>query len=133
MNKEELVGIIKQWVKTDNELRTLKMEVKRRTNQKKELNDRLMAIMRNNEIDCFNVKDGSINYSKKNMKKPMSIKFIHRILGEYYKNEEKANEVEEFILSNRDIVTQEKIVRKINKNVTGIDQCDIISDLSSIK
>jgi Family of unknown function (DUF5760) len=122
MNKEELVTIVKQWVKSDNEIRTLKMEIKRRENEKKELNNRLMSIMRDNELGSFHINDGNINYSKRNVKKPISIKFIHRILGEYYKeNEQKASELEEFILSNREVNEKEVITRKFIKEENRSD------------
>lgn len=120
MNKEDLIQTIKQWVKNDNEIRTLRREIKKRNYEKKELTDNLMKIMRNNEIDCFDIKDGSISYNKKNIKKPINLKFLHNILGQYFKEDDKALELEQFILSNREITTKETIVRKINKDF--IDQ-----------
>ena len=117
MNKEDLIRVIKDWVKIDNELRTLRREIRKRNYEKKDITENLMTIMKGNEIDCFDIKDGSISYSKKNVKKPINLKFLHRILSEYFKEEdEKAVELENFILSNREVVTKETIVRKVNKD-----------------
>ena len=130
MEKEELIRIIKLWVKTDNEIRTLKTEVKKRVNEKKEITDRLMGIMRTNEIECFDIKNGSILYDKKQVKKAISSKYLHRVLGEFYKEDlERASEVENFIMSNRDVVVKESITRKLNR---GCEVEDGASDLGSI-
>ena len=131
MEKEELIQIIKLWVKTDNEIQVLKKEVKKRVNEKKEINDRLMAIMRANNIDCFDIKNGSILYDKKNVKKTISSKYLHRILGEYYKEDaSRAAEVENFILSNRDVTVRESITRKLNRGCIDEGASDIGSILS---
>ena len=117
MNKEDLIRVIKDWVKIDNELRTLRREVRKRNYEKKDITENLMTIMKGNEIDCFDIKDGSISYSKKDVKKPINLKFLHRLLSEYFKEEdEKATELENFILSNREVTTKETIVRKVNKD-----------------
>ena len=125
MNKEDLINAIKNWVKNDNEIRTLRHEIKKRLYEKKELSDSLMMIMKENEIGCFDIKDGSITYNKRNVKKPISLKYLHLILGEYFKDEdEEALQLENFIKSNRDVVTKETIVRKIKK--------DCISEIGSL-
>ena len=99
---------------------------KKRNDEKKGLNERLLAIMRNNEIGCFDLNDGSINYVNKNVKKPMNMKFIHRILEEYYKDDvTKAEEMEQYILSKCEVVTKEVIVRKVKKGCTVNTENDI--------
>jgi len=80
------------------------------------LSSSLIEIMKKNEIDCFDIKDGQIIYNKKNVKKPITKKMLLEILEKYYKDDLlKANDVNNFILNNREEKIQEEIVRKIRE------------------
>jgi len=115
--KEQLVKTIKEWVKLDNEIRVIKKEEKQRKDEKKKMSENLIKIMRENEIDCFDIKDGQICYSKKSIKKPITKKVLIDILSKYYNGDLlKASEVNEFILENREETTKETIVRKMAKD-----------------
>ena len=112
--KEQLINTIKNWVKTDNEIRSLQKEVNIRKKQKKSISDNLMNVMRKNEIDCFDIKDGQILYVKKNVKKPITQKMLLNILNNYYDgNSEKANDLNNFIMDSREEIIKESIVRII--------------------
>jgi len=116
-NKEQLIKYIKDWVKTDNEIRTLQNEVNIRKAEKKVLSASLMKIMKENEIDCFDMNDGQITYSKKNIKKPISKKLLLNLLSKYYKGDvTKANELNNYILENREETIKETICRKTDKS-----------------
>uniref|UniRef100_A0A6C0HTS0 Uncharacterized protein n=1 Tax=viral metagenome TaxID=1070528 RepID=A0A6C0HTS0_9ZZZZ len=115
--KEELIKTIREWVKIDNEIRTLQKEQLNRKNDKKRLSSSLIDIMKKNEIDCFDINDGQIIYNKKNVKKPITKKVLLEILQKYYKEDLlKANDVNNFILNNREESIKEEIVRKISVN-----------------
>lgn len=115
IEKEVLVSIVREWVKNDNEIRELKKQENLRKNANKKLTEKLMTIMRSNNLDCFDINDGKIMYKKTNTKKPFSKKMLLQLLNEFYKNDvEKAIEVSSFLLENREEVVKEKIVRKIN-------------------
>ena len=72
--KDQLIKTIKEWVKTDNEIRAFQKEVRKKQEEKKKISKDLMDVMVRNEIDCFDIKDGQIMYSKKNVKKPITKK-----------------------------------------------------------
>ena len=115
--KEELIKTIREWVKIDNEIRTLQKEQLNRKNDKKRLSSSLIDIMKKNEIDCFDINDGQIIYNKKNVKKPITKKALLEILQKYYKEDLlKANDVNNFILNNRQESIKEEIIHKINGN-----------------
>jgi hypothetical protein len=114
--KEQLVNSIREWVKLDNEIRTLQNEQNKRKNEKKEISNKLITIMKSNEIDCFDINDGQICYNKKSVKKPITKKILLNILSKYFENDlVKATEINNFIIENREEEIKEKIVRKINK------------------
>ena len=114
--KEQLIKTIKEWVKIDNDIRALKKEVSTREKEKKEISNNLMDVMRKNEIDCFDLKDGHITYTKKNVKKAITKKSLLDILSKYCQGDStKATEINNFIMDNREEVVKESIVRKITK------------------
>ena len=85
--------------------------------EKKLLNDQLMETMKSNDIDCFDLNDGKICYTKKNVKKPINNKLLLNILTKYYNGDiSQASEINNFINDNRTEVTKENITRKISKN-----------------
>lgn len=115
--KEQLIKCIKEWVKKDNEIRTLQNEVNIRKNEKKVLSNSLMKIMKEQEIDCFDINDGQITYAKKNIKKPISKKLLLNLLSKYYNGDStRANELNNYILENREESIKETILRKITDN-----------------
>ena len=114
--KEQLVNLIKEWVKQDNDIRKLQTEMNARKKEKTKMSTQLMTVMKQNEIDCFDLKDGQLLYTKKNIKKPITKKILLDILNKFYKGDYmKAIELNEFILNNREETVQEMIVHKIDK------------------
>ena len=115
--KEYLIKTIKEWVRLDNDIRKLQKEEKQRKDEKKNISKVLIEIMKKNEIDMFDINDGQICYSKKNIKKPITQKILMNVLSDYFKGDMlKAAELNEFIRDNREEVVHETIVRKITKD-----------------
>lgn len=113
--KDLLIKNVRNWVKLDNEIRALKKEENNRKKEKKDINNRLIELMRDAEIDCIDIKDGQLCYSKKNVKKPITKKVLLNILSKYFEGDvERAENANQFILDNREEVTKETIVRKLN-------------------
>lgn len=118
-NKSQLIQIVKDWVRIDNEIRQLQKEISTRRQDKKRTNDLLMETMKSNEIDCFDLNDGKICYTKRNVKKPINNKVLLDILTKYYNGDlSQASEINNFIKDNRTEVTKENITRKISKSTT---------------
>lgn len=120
--KGELVEIIRKWVQMDNEIRALQKEVNNRKNEKKKISTLLIDTMKNNEIDCFDIKNGQIQYIKKNVKKPMTKKVLFDVLSKYYQGDfMKANDMRNYILENREEIVKESISRKITSKHLDIE------------
>jgi len=114
--KDQLVKIIKDWVKLDNEIRVIQNELNERKIEKKKTSNELIQVMKNHEIDCFQINDGKIQYKRQNIKKPLSNKILIKLLNDFYNgNEEKVAELNNFLIENREETIKENIVRKINK------------------
>ena len=114
--KDELISNIKEWVKTDNEINRLKKTTKELNAKKKLLTESLVHVMKNNEIDCFDINNGSILYKKSVVKKPISGKMLINALSAYYKGDNNiAESITKHILDSREEQIKETIKRKIDK------------------
>lgn len=118
MNNNELITKIKEWVRLDNEIRQLKNEENKRKAHQKTVSNELMKIMSEKQIDEFDLKEGKIKYTKKNVKKPITKTLLLNILSKYYQgNDEKAHEVNEYIMDNREEKVVESIKLSMNKTL----------------
>ena len=115
--KDQLIHIVREWVRIDNEISKLSKELSIRKKEKKKLSVDLIGVMRNSEIDCFDLKDGQLMYTKTKSKKPITRKALMEILSKYFSgSSEKAVELNEFIMENREETVRETIVRKSYTN-----------------
>jgi hypothetical protein len=111
---DQLKQNVREWVKFDNEIRTLNKEMTTRKDEKKKISKRLIDVMRENKLDIFDLKDGQLMYVKKNKKKPITQKQLITLLSTYYKEDvSKAEEIHNYLMDNREEVVQESIQRKI--------------------
>ena len=116
--KQQLIISIREWVKIDNEIRKLRSEENIRKKEQKRISTQLIEVMRKNEIDEFELNDGKIMYTKKNIKKPITKQKLLELLQKFHNGDiQKANDINNFILSNREEKEVENIVRKVNKEI----------------
>lgn len=109
-NSTPLLQMVKEWVTNDQEIRLLQKQQTKYRAENKKISVQLVEIMKQNSIDCFDIKQGKIVYKKRNMKKPISKTELLRLLTTYFQGDEiKANDVNHYISENRDIVVKETI------------------------
>lgn len=119
--KDELVKLIKEWVLTENNLKNSQKEVKKYRDYKKDLTQQLLDVMKDNEIDCFDINDGKIIYTKNTVKSPINKNYLYSSLEQYFTNDLGLNNIDfqgvvQHIMNNRKSVTKENIKLKKNKN-----------------
>lgn len=116
ITKEHLKDYLRQWVRVENEISTLAAEIKKRKLIHQQLSKSLLDVMRKNEIDCFDIANGRIVYSKTKTRAPLNNGQLKSALTNYYKDDvEKANSLTEFLLASRVEKTRESIKMKIPK------------------
>jgi len=111
--KEELVDNIKKWVGYDSEIKNLQRSMKEIREKKKELTKKLIDVMKNHEIDCFDINDGKLLYTKNKVKTPLNKNNLMIALEKYFENETvNVEDVTKFILDNREIKIRENLKKK---------------------
>jgi len=115
--QRELVDIVKKWVIIDNQLNQLNKTTKQLKIDKKKINMDMMEIMKQNDIDIFDLKDGQIQYKKETKRVALSQKRLLTILSKHPQlGEEQAMALNEYVYENREEVVKESIVRKFRAN-----------------
>ena len=119
-SKEELVNIIKEWIENDEKVKELQTAIKEHKNKKKNLTVTLLSIMKNNEIDCFDINSGKIVYCKSKTKATLNKKTLIDSLEKFFKEKNNlninidVNIISDYILNNREIKVNENIKRKFS-------------------
>lgn len=114
--KNELIKTVKSWVHIDNQIKQLSTMMKKLRSEKKEQNEKMIAIMKDNGIDNFDIKDGQIQYKKYSKRETLTQKKLMQILLNHPQiQEEQAQLLNDFIYENRKIEEKDIIIRKMNK------------------
>jgi hypothetical protein len=117
ITKDQVKEYLRQWVRVENEIGTLQAEIKKRKLLHQQLSASLLSVMRQNEIDCFDLANGRVVYSKTKTRAPLNNGQLKTALTKYYKDDtEKVNSLTEFLLASRVEKTRESIKMKIPKN-----------------
>jgi len=116
MDKQVLAQHVKKWIDFDNKIKASQKIQQQLKKEKKVVTDSLVEIMREAEIDSLNVSDGNINYVKRDIKKPITKKYLLDVLSQYYDGDiEKVSNLNSFIMNNRETITRESIERVMHK------------------
>lgn len=115
-SQEEIIKTIREWITIDNDIRNINKELRIRKDKLKKASQNLMKMMKENEIDEFDIKGGKLVYSQTTVKKPITKKNLITILSKYYQGDiSQALEMNKYIMDNREDVVKETIKRSIHK------------------
>ena len=113
-DKQALIEIVKSWVTLDNQIRALANKLKVLRKEKKGKNEEMINVMKANEIDNFDLKDGQILYKKETKREALTQKRLLDILAKHPQlGEEQAKHLNQFIYDRRKVTEQGVISRKI--------------------
>ena len=103
---------VKQWLKLDDEIVTLRNEIKKRRNLKRTMTNQLIQTMKNNDIDVMNAGTSKLVRTRHKVKAPLSKKHLIASLLDFYKNDqEMVKNISNHIMETRET----KIVENIKK------------------
>lgn len=113
---KELIEVVKNWVILDNQISALSKKMKELKLEKKKHNENMIGIMKENNIDNFDLKDGQIRYKKESRREALTQKKLLNILSKHPQlGEEQANFLNKYVYDSRKVVEKEIVCRKISK------------------
>ena len=112
--KEVLVNTIKQWVIIDDNMKEMQRSLKEYREKKKKLTLELIDIMKDNEIDCFDITSGKILFCQNKVRCPLNKQSLLSSLEKYFKGQSgiETENLRDFILDSREIKIKENLRRK---------------------
>jgi hypothetical protein len=113
--KTILVDKIKRWLDVENKILNIQKELKELKKQKQLISNDLTEVMKTKQLDSIDVNQGKILYVKNKSKKGINKQYLENVLNKYYENDDKAKEICEYILENREIIEKENIRLKLHK------------------
>ena len=114
---------IRKWVELDNKAQRykvkmdeLKKEKEKYEMERNKLGDNVLSFMENNKLEDNEIviSDGKLKYFNSKSSTSISQKFIQERLRSYFKNEDKANEITDFIYGGRE-VTLTPVLKRTKK------------------
>ena len=113
MNFEEQ---IKQWVSIDNQMKTLNERMKELREKKTELSEQINTHVETSQLTNATIKlsDGRLKFTQVKETQPLTFKYLETCLSEIIKNEEKVNQIVEYIKSKREVKYVSEIKRLYN-------------------
>ena len=104
---------VKTWLKLEDEIKTLRDEIKKRRNLKKKMTSELLKTFNDNDIDVMNAGDARLVRTKHKVRAPLSKKHLINSLLDFYKNdEEMVKTISQHILDTREVKIVENIKKK---------------------
>jgi hypothetical protein len=115
--KNKLMDIVRNWINIDNQLNKLNNMARLLRSEKKKINMEMIKVMKEKEIDIFDLKEGQIRYKTEKRKEPLNQKRLLDILSKYPVLEDTQKiALNDFIFQNRNEIVTETITRKIPKS-----------------
>jgi Family of unknown function (DUF5760) len=113
MDKDQLKKFLQSWCKNDSEIAELQKQIKIRKVEKKNMNIRLLEIMKKNEIERIDLHgEGTLVFKQQKIKKNLTKKNILALLDTYFQGDsEKIQDIDKFLCDNIETNIKDVIVR----------------------
>jgi hypothetical protein len=107
---QQLPTLIKEWMSTEEELRTLSAEMREKRKRAKTVREMVMRIMKGNKVGKLNISAGAVTTHTKATKAPMSKKYVVDALTTYFAGDRtKAEACAKFLDDNRPLKTTDSL------------------------
>jgi hypothetical protein len=88
LNTQELPNLMRQWMRTQEEMNTLNAEIRQRRTQAKALRDVILRIMETNNLAQLNISKGAVIHETREIKGGMSADYIARHCKDFFNGDE---------------------------------------------
>lgn len=108
---------IRNWVSIDNQIATLRNEMRDLRNTKNQLKEEIYTYAEQNELDrsVIKISDGQLKFQQTKQSNPLTLKYIKQCLNNCIGNESQVNLILNYIKENREFKTVYDIKRSFNK------------------
>ena len=115
----ELVSLVQAWLSGERELKKAQANIRQLRKDQKEASSNLLAVMKNNEIDCLDVNDGRLSHITSKSRSGVSKAHLLASIGSFF-DEEDAGEMPErltgHILDCRKTTIKDKLTLRKPRN-----------------
>lgn len=115
MDQSILIQKIKKWLEYESKIINLQKELKDIKKNKLIVSNELKTIMKNKDLECIDITDGKILYTTTAVKKGINKKYLANVLGKYFEDHNRGEEICNYILENRETNIKENIKLKKDK------------------
>jgi hypothetical protein len=113
--KAQLPMLIKEWMSTEDEIRSLSAAVREKRKRSKAVKSMIMTIMSGSKIGQLNFSAGSVIKQTKSIKAPLTKKYLTESLTEFFKGDtEMANKCAAFIDEHRPLKSTDNLTLQPN-------------------
>ena len=108
---------IKTWVSIDNQITTLRDQMRELRSEKNDLKEEIYTYAEQNELDrsVIKISDGQLKFQQTKQSSPLTLKYIKQCLTNCIGNESQVELILNYIKENRDFKTVYDIKRTFNK------------------
>lgn len=114
---EEFQQSIREWVSLDNQIKTLNEQVKELRTKRQHVTSQIMTISDTHGYDnaTINISDGTLKLADVSVTSSLTLNYVKACLLECLDNEDKVDEIMEFIKENRPVKNTRDIKRYVKK------------------
>jgi len=110
----ELINSIKKWVSIDDDIKKIRNKTKELTSEKKELEIIILDELDKIDEQVIEITDGKLRKNISKTQTPLKKEHIIKTIQEFTKDEQKTNDIIDYMMKSRQVV--EKINLKRTKN-----------------
>lgn len=114
---EEFQHSIREWVSLDNQIKTLNEQVKELRNKRQHVTTNIMTISEQHGYDdvTINISDGTLKVTDVRSTGSLTLNYVKTCLLECIHDEDKVEEIMEYIKENRPVKTTRDVKRTFKK------------------
>jgi len=112
----EFRNVVDKWLSIDDDIRRLERASRELKVKKKELNKPVTDFMNKYKIDDCNTGNGKLKCTTKQVKKPLTKKYLTDQLCAYLRNQRKGEELSKAIYENRETEERVQLRRTVKKS-----------------
>lgn len=102
---------VKLWLEYDDNIAKLSRAIKEQRDKKNKISDSVLEFMKKYDVKQLSTEDGRLKYQSSFVSVPVNKDYVHKKLMNMYKDENKVNDMIEYLFGERDKVEKINLKR----------------------